>query len=65
MKDFKQIAPQPALGKLCKEIREKHDVSVENFAIHYNLSRQTVYNFENGDTESLKVFRAYIDLARG
>ena len=64
MKEFNQIAPQPELGRTCKEVREKYGLSVEDFSTRYNVTRQTVYNFENGETDSLRVFRAYIDLAR-
>jgi len=64
MKEFTQIAPQPALGETCKNIRERVGMSVETFAKKYELTRQTVYNFEHGATDSLRVLRAYLDLAR-
>jgi len=65
MKEFKQIAPQPQLGETCRKLREKNNLSVDDFATRYNLTRQTVYNFEKGYTESLKTLRAYIDLGQG
>lgn len=63
MRTFEQIESQPALGRTCKELRERVGITVEVFADRYNLTRQTVYNFENGATDSLKTLRAYLDLA--
>lgn len=65
MRTFEQIEEQPALGQTCKELRVRSGLTVEVFADRYNLTRQTVYNFEHGATDSLKTLRAYLDLARG
>lgn len=65
MRTFEQIEKQPALGQTCRELRERSGLTVEVFADRYNLTRQTVYNFEHGATDSLKTLRAYLDLSRG
>ena len=47
---------------VCKETREAAGISVDEFAKFAGVTRQTVYNFENGEAVSLQVFMAYYRL---
>lgn len=65
MKTFDILAPQPELGATCKEIREDKNLSVIEFADMIEMTRQAVYNFENGKTSSMDILRGYLKLAKG
>ena len=65
MKTFDILAPQPELGATCKEIREDKKLSVIEFADAIGMTRQAVYNFENGKTSSMDILRGYLKLAKG
>lgn len=65
MKTFDILAPQPELGVTCKEIRENKKLSVIEFADCIGMTRQAVYNFENGKTSSMDILRGYLKLAKG
>ena len=52
-----------ALGETAHEIRKKYNRPVSEFANSYpRVSRQSIYNFENGDVSSFKVFMKYYGL---
>lgn len=65
MKTFDILAPQPELGATCREIRENNKLSVIDFADCIGMTRQAVYNFENGKTSSMDILRGYLKLAKG
>lgn len=65
MKTFDILAPQPELGATCREIRENNKLSVIEFADCIGMTRQAVYNFENGKTSSMDILRGYLKLAKG
>lgn len=65
MKTFDILTPQPELGATCKELRENNKLSVIEFADHIGMTRQAVYNFENGKTSSMDILRGYLKLAKG
>ena len=50
---------QPALGIACRKLREECGVSVGDFSKLVPCSRQSVYNFEDGKTQSLEIFLTY------
>ena len=61
MKELKDMC-QPEMGKRCKELRESKNLSVSDFAHLAQCTRQAVYYFENGKTQSLKIFLTYLKL---
>ena len=56
---------QPNLGLICKQIRLDHEMSREDFAKYAGCTRQNVYYFETGRTQSLQLFLAYHNLKEG
>lgn len=40
------------LGKTISDIRRKHDLTQEEFAEKFNVTRQTISNWENGVSQS-------------
>lgn len=62
MKTFDLLIPQPELGKTAKELRESKGLSVIEFADTIGVTRQTIYNFENGNRQSMEVLQAYLKL---
>ena len=61
MKELKDMA-QPELGTTCKELRESKNISVIEFSHMAKCTRQAVYYFESGKTQSLNLFLAYLKL---
>lgn len=59
------MKPQPVLGENCRDLRKDNNISVSDFAKKLGLSRQAVYNFENGKTQSMELLRGYIKLSKG
>ena len=56
---------QPTLGAYCRELREQNEITVAEMSRRANCSRQTIYNFEQGETQSLSIFLAYKRLTKG
>ena len=56
---------QPQLGLNCRKIREDHGMSVAEFAKYADCTRQSVYYFETGRTQSLQLFLTYYNLKEG
>lgn len=54
------MQPQPTLGENARKIREEMGITVEQIAHMAKVSRQTVYNFENGKAQTLSVLREYL-----
>ena len=59
MDGIKTLFTEKNLHERCKEIREKHNISVAEFARMTNCTRQSVYNFESGKNKSLQLYLAY------
>lgn len=55
---------QDNLGENCRKIRIERGISVKDFASYAKTTRQTVFNFETGKTQSLKLFLAYLKLSK-
>ena len=55
---------QENLGENCRKIRIEKGISVKDFASYARTTRQSVFNFETGKTQSLKLFLAYLKLYR-
>ena len=55
---------QENLGENCRKIRIEKGISVKDFASYARTTRQSVFNFETGKTQSLKLFLAYLKLSR-
>lgn len=53
---------QPELGKTARELRRQHRISMTAFAESIGVTRQTVYNFEHGITQSMELLQAYLRL---
>lgn len=53
---------QPELGKTARELRRQHHISMTTFAESIGVTRQTVYNFEHGITQSMELLQAYLRL---
>lgn len=53
---------QPVMGNLCQKRRIKAKISVADFAEKTGYTRQSIYNFENGRTQSLQLFREYLKI---
>lgn len=65
MKSFDLLVPQPELGQTAKELRESCGLSVIEFANKLNVTRQTIYNFENGKRQSMELLQGYLKLREG
>lgn len=65
MKSFDLLVPQPELGRTAKELRESCGLSVIEFANKLNVTRQTIYNFENGKRQSMELLQGYLKLREG
>lgn len=65
MKNFDLLVPQPELGRTAKELRESCGISVLEFADRLGVSRQTIYNFEKGERQSMEVLQGYLKLHEG
>lgn len=65
MKTLDLLANQPELGATCKELRENNKLTVIEFSELIGMTRQAVYNFENGKTSSMDILRGYLKLAKG
>lgn len=48
-------------GLICKRIREECGADVESVARRLNVTVQTIYAFEAGKTENIKLFRRYLN----
>lgn len=53
---------QPELGKTARELRRCKRLSMTAFAERVGVTRQTVYNFEHGITQSMELLQAYLQL---
>lgn len=53
---------QPELGKTARELRCSKRLSMTAFAERVGVTRQTVYNFEHGITQSMELLQAYLRL---
>ncbi len=53
---------QPELGKTARELRRSKRLSMTAFAESIGVTRQTVYNFEHGITQSMELLQAYLQL---
>lgn len=62
---FLENLKQPTLGIECRKLREDCGVSVGDFSKLVPCSRQSVYNFEDGKTQSLEIFLTYIRIREG
>lgn len=65
MKTFDLLVPQPQLGETAKQLRKNCGLSVANMAKNLNVTRQTIYNFENGEHQSMEVLQGYLKLKEG
>lgn len=65
MKTFDLLVPQPELGKTAKELRESLGIGVNEMAKLLNTTRQTIYNFESGKKQSMKILQGYLKLKGG
>lgn len=59
MEQLKTIFTDRNIGETCKEVREKHGLSVIEFSRIARCTRQSVYNFESGKNTSLQLYLAY------
>lgn len=65
MKTLDFLEPQPILGENAKKLRQSRGVSISRMAELLHVSRQTIYNFEHGDRQSMDVLQGYIKLWKG
>lgn len=56
---------QPELGKTARNLRREKNLTMEEFAERIGVTRQTVYNFEKGITQSMEVLQGYLRLRGG
>lgn len=65
MKTFNLLVPQPELGRTARELRESMGIGVEEMAMRLETTRQTIYNFESGQRQSMKILQGYLKLKGG
>ena len=53
---------QPNLGENCKRIRENRNMTIADFAQFARCTRQAVYYFETGKSQSMQMFLKYLEL---
>lgn len=53
------------LGTMCKEFRKAHNVSVAAFAIQCGCSRESIYKFEEGRSDSSHILLQYFRFIGG
>ena len=63
MKTIDLLVPQPELGKTARAIREERGLTVIDVATRWGVSRQTIYNFENGERQSMELLQNYLRLS--
>lgn len=59
MKGLKTIFTERNIGETCRQIREKHGISITDFSRLAGCTRQSVYNFESGKNASLQLYLTY------
>ena len=62
MVDIDLLTAQPALGDNARRLRQEYNITVTDMARRAGVSRQAVYNFENGIAQSMSILQEYLKL---